>query len=238
MEKVDVIEIWQPVKEGGEAYSLEKGSLKRVALIVNGYPFYLEKDWGMEKITMSKEEAINKGLITTFPDTQEKKLTNGGKPHVCGQIAVHNNSIDTDTHICANCLMPVDNPELSDTQEKKCELPDVEKLTGNISKAIGDKEYTPTAPEWEERLKPEVVVLNEDDLNAKKIVEAYLNTYWKSLKPEIESLLQAEREKILRDVFKMVNQNSINGLHGKYYVYVVHDHQIKDYAQSIGVTLE
>ncbi len=57
-DKVEVIEIWQPVKEGGEAVVATTGqNLKLVAFIVDGYPIRLEKDWILEKRYISKEEA-------------------------------------------------------------------------------------------------------------------------------------------------------------------------------------
>lgn len=36
-------------------------------------------------------------------------LTNGGKPHICGEIAVHNGSREG-VSICLKCKLPVDNP--------------------------------------------------------------------------------------------------------------------------------
>lgn len=65
MEKefVEVIEIWQPVEKGGEAYHLEKGNLKKIALLVNGHPVLLEKDFFLEKHHLTKEDAKSKGLL-------------------------------------------------------------------------------------------------------------------------------------------------------------------------------
>lgn len=37
-----------------------------------------------------------------------KELTNGGKPHVCGKIAVHNATLKSGVQLCPRCLMPVD----------------------------------------------------------------------------------------------------------------------------------
>lgn len=62
---IEVIEIWQPVKEGGEAYSMDNGKLKRIATLVNGYPHFLENGFCMEKTVMTEEEAENKGLLST-----------------------------------------------------------------------------------------------------------------------------------------------------------------------------
>lgn len=57
-EKVQVEKIWIPVDEGGEAYSWEKQKkLKLVAVIVNGIPIFLEKDFVMELSHINKIEA-------------------------------------------------------------------------------------------------------------------------------------------------------------------------------------
>lgn len=38
------------------------------------------------------------------------KLTNGGKPHICGKIQVHNGGPDR-IYLCNECSLPVDKPE-------------------------------------------------------------------------------------------------------------------------------
>ncbi len=43
----------------------------------------------------------------TCPKNEEKKLTNGGKPHECGTIALHYSSYRGIT-LCGKCDMPVD----------------------------------------------------------------------------------------------------------------------------------
>lgn len=36
------------------------------------------------------------------------KLTNGGKPHICGTIQIHNNGLKDNIRLCNKCMMPVD----------------------------------------------------------------------------------------------------------------------------------
>lgn len=61
---VEILEIWMPVKEGGEAYHYEKKqNLKMIALIVNGQPLKLEKDFVFERRHITKAEAENKDLV-------------------------------------------------------------------------------------------------------------------------------------------------------------------------------
>lgn len=55
---VEVYEIWRPVKEGGEAYHMEKGNMKLVAFIVDGRVLKLEEGFCLEKRHISKEESI------------------------------------------------------------------------------------------------------------------------------------------------------------------------------------
>lgn len=38
----------------------------------------------------------------------EEKLTNGGKSHVCNEIAVHNTKPEDQISLCSNCNLPVD----------------------------------------------------------------------------------------------------------------------------------
>lgn len=58
-DKIEVIEIWQPVEaEKGEAFSYDRNVwLRRIAILVNGHPFHLERDWIMQRRLISKEEA-------------------------------------------------------------------------------------------------------------------------------------------------------------------------------------
>lgn len=61
-ERVEVIEVWQPVESGGEAIrfgTTENGkrNLKRIALIVGGTPFFLEKDYVIERRELTEAEA-------------------------------------------------------------------------------------------------------------------------------------------------------------------------------------
>lgn len=56
-EKVEMIEIWQPVEQGGEAINMDGKNLKRIAVLVNGYPIFLETDYCVEKRSITKEEA-------------------------------------------------------------------------------------------------------------------------------------------------------------------------------------
>ena len=54
-ELVEIVEIWMPVKKGGEAYDFNAGkNLKRVALIANGKVIKLEKGFWVERSYMSE----------------------------------------------------------------------------------------------------------------------------------------------------------------------------------------
>ncbi len=63
-ETVEIIEIWQPTDGTGEAWSTEKGNMKRIAMLVNGHPYFLEKDFLVEKRSLSKVEAEERGLYS------------------------------------------------------------------------------------------------------------------------------------------------------------------------------
>ena len=57
-ETVEMIEIWSPNGKGGEAVQFPSGKkLKNIAIIVNGIPIKLEKDWIMERRDITKELA-------------------------------------------------------------------------------------------------------------------------------------------------------------------------------------
>ena len=69
-------------------------------------------------------------------------LKNGGKPHICGTIQVHNPGTDKGIYICNDCNMPVDKPE-DETRGPMCNgcgdelLPRLQSrnpLTGNWDK--------------------------------------------------------------------------------------------------------
>lgn len=51
---VEVMEIWMPVKSGGEAVDRNGKHFKMIALITNGKPTYLEKDFFFEKYYANK----------------------------------------------------------------------------------------------------------------------------------------------------------------------------------------
>lgn len=69
MEKVEIIEVWMPVRKGGDAYDYKnKRNLKKIALLVNGQPIYLEKDFALEKRWITKEEADNKFLAHSLTE--------------------------------------------------------------------------------------------------------------------------------------------------------------------------
>ena len=54
---VEIIEIWQPVKTGGEAYYFKNNTnLERIAVVANGKPIFLKKDFVMERKYMEKKE--------------------------------------------------------------------------------------------------------------------------------------------------------------------------------------
>lgn len=56
-DKVEVIHIWQPVKTGGEALKADGTRLEKVAILLNGIPYYLKKDWALERKFITQEEA-------------------------------------------------------------------------------------------------------------------------------------------------------------------------------------
>ena len=59
-ETIEMIEIWSPSEKDGEAVTFPDGKkLKQVAVIVNGIPIKLDKDWVMERREISKEVADN-----------------------------------------------------------------------------------------------------------------------------------------------------------------------------------
>lgn len=56
-EFVKITEVWVPVKKGGEAILLSKGkNIKRIALVANGVPLFLEQDCVIINRDISKEE--------------------------------------------------------------------------------------------------------------------------------------------------------------------------------------
>jgi hypothetical protein len=46
---------------------------------------------------------------------------NGGKPHICGEIAVHNNSRKDTVHLCTKCGLPVDQPTMKEIKNEEIE---------------------------------------------------------------------------------------------------------------------
>lgn len=55
---VEIIEIWKPVKRGGGAIEFPSGkNLKLIALLANGYPIELEKDYVLQRHHITQEEA-------------------------------------------------------------------------------------------------------------------------------------------------------------------------------------
>jgi len=58
-EKVEVIQIWMPIKDGGEAYHFgRKQNLKLVATIANGSPLKLDDGFVMERLYKSSRELV------------------------------------------------------------------------------------------------------------------------------------------------------------------------------------
>lgn len=56
--QVEKIELWQPTDgDDAEAIREDGTKLKRVAVIVNGFPIMLEKDFFLERRIITKEEA-------------------------------------------------------------------------------------------------------------------------------------------------------------------------------------
>lgn len=55
--KVELIHIWQPVKTGGQAFKADGTQMEQVAILLNGRPYYLKKDFALEKGFITKEEA-------------------------------------------------------------------------------------------------------------------------------------------------------------------------------------
>lgn len=57
---VDKIEIWQKTDNGGQAIEWPSGkNLKLVAVLINGRPVKLEKDFNVERVYITKEESEN-----------------------------------------------------------------------------------------------------------------------------------------------------------------------------------
>lgn len=57
---IELIELWMPVDEGGEAFDYySKQNLKLVAILANGVPIKLEKDFMIDKKYITKEEYEN-----------------------------------------------------------------------------------------------------------------------------------------------------------------------------------
>lgn len=57
-EKVEKIEVWIPCKQGeGTAVRQDGTQMKRVAILINGIPVFLEKEFAIEKGWITKEEA-------------------------------------------------------------------------------------------------------------------------------------------------------------------------------------
>lgn len=54
--KVEIIEVWMPVKEGGSAINLEGKNLKMIAMFANGVPIVLEKEFYAQKRYITNEE--------------------------------------------------------------------------------------------------------------------------------------------------------------------------------------
>ncbi len=46
------------------------------------------------------------------------EYTNGGKPHICGEIAVHNTRKDQDSYLCEKCGMAIDPLPYTNTKNK------------------------------------------------------------------------------------------------------------------------
>jgi len=56
-EKVEILQIWMPVKNGGEAYHFgRKQNLKLVAMIANGSLLRLEDGFVMERLYKTNKE--------------------------------------------------------------------------------------------------------------------------------------------------------------------------------------
>lgn len=54
---VEKIEVWQPVESGGEAIREDGTHMKRIAILLDGTPLFLEKNFYIEKQGLSKEES-------------------------------------------------------------------------------------------------------------------------------------------------------------------------------------
>ncbi len=59
-----------------------------------------------------EEFIVKNGLLVPHSPTPEegKKMTNGGKPHICGEPAIHNGT-KKDWSFCLNCGLGVDTPK-------------------------------------------------------------------------------------------------------------------------------
>jgi hypothetical protein len=69
-EKIEIIEIWQPSENDGEAIIFQRGKgpqsgrgLKRIALISNNIPIWLAENYVIQKSYCSKEEFDNLNKI-------------------------------------------------------------------------------------------------------------------------------------------------------------------------------
>ncbi len=55
--KVEIIEIWMPTYKGGDAYDFKnKVNLKKVVMLANGQPLYIENNFAVEKRYIMKKE--------------------------------------------------------------------------------------------------------------------------------------------------------------------------------------
>lgn len=55
-ELLERIEIWKPVKTGGEMIKADGTHLERIATIINGHIIFLKENYAIEKCSISKEE--------------------------------------------------------------------------------------------------------------------------------------------------------------------------------------
>ena len=53
--KVEIIEVWMPVKTGGEAIASDGKHLKLIAKFANGVPLVLEKEFYAQKRFITEE---------------------------------------------------------------------------------------------------------------------------------------------------------------------------------------
>ena len=63
--KNELVEVWQTVEYGGEAIDKHGRSLKRVAILLNGKPLWLDQNFYLEKrdITDGERSIIEKQFI-------------------------------------------------------------------------------------------------------------------------------------------------------------------------------